>query len=112
MNFKLTGLHLEVTQPLRDYVESKLDRVTRHVDNVIDVAVTLSVDKLIQKAEVNVHLSGKDIHVEATDSDMYAAIDALVDKLDRQVLRHKEKLDQRRAPIPQPQEPQVEEGTL
>jgi putative sigma-54 modulation protein len=109
MNFKLTGLHLEVTQPLRDYVESKLDRVTRHVDNVIDVAVTLSVDKLIQKAELNVHLSGKDIHVEATDSDMYAAIDALVDKLDRQVLRHKEKQDQRRAPIPQPQ---VEEGTL
>ena len=74
MNFKLTGLHLEVTQPLRDYVESKLDRVTRHVDNVIDVAVTLSVDKL-----------------------------------DRQVLRHKEKLDQRRAPIPQPQ---IEEDTL
>ncbi|BAK78091.1 sigma 54 modulation protein/S30EA ribosomal protein [Pseudogulbenkiania sp. NH8B] len=103
MNLKVTGLHLDVTQPLRDYIESKLERITRHVDHVIDVAVTLSVDKLVQKAEVNVHLSGKDIHVEATESDMYAAIDLLMDKLDRQVLKHKEKLSEHRAiPTPAP----------
>jgi putative sigma-54 modulation protein len=103
MNLKVTGLHLDVTQPLRDYIESKLERITRHVDNVIDVAVTLSVDKLVQKAEVNVHLSGKDIHVEATEADMYAAIDLLMDKLDRQVLKYKEKLSEHRAiPAPAP----------
>ncbi|TIC84596.1 ribosome hibernation-promoting factor, HPF/YfiA family [Crenobacter intestini] len=102
MNLKITGLHLEVTPALRDYVEEKLDRVVRHVDNVIDTSVTLSVDKLVQKAEVNVHLAGKDIHVEATDSDMYAAIDALIDKLDRQVIKHKEKLSEHRVAAPQP----------
>ncbi|MCL6263878.1 ribosome-associated translation inhibitor RaiA [Craterilacuibacter sp. RT1T] len=101
MNLKITGLHLEVTQPLRDYVEEKLGRVIRHVDNVIDTGVTLSVDKLVQKAEVNVHLAGKDIHAEATADDMYAAIDALIDKLDRQVIKHKEKQSEHRA-IPQP----------
>ncbi|WP_199102535.1 ribosome hibernation-promoting factor, HPF/YfiA family [Aquitalea sp. ASV11] len=103
MNLKVTGLHLEVTPAIREYVETKLERITRHVDHVIDVAVTLSVDKLVQKAEVNVHLSGKDIHVEATDSDMYAAIDALMDKLDRQVLKHKEKQSEHRAASPQVQ---------
>ena len=92
MNLKITGLRLEVTPSLREYVETKLERVTRHVDNVVGISVTLSVDKLVQKAEVNVHLAGKDVHVEATDADMYAAIDALVDKLDRQVLKHKEKV--------------------
>ncbi|AXE28711.1 ribosome-associated translation inhibitor RaiA [Chromobacterium phragmitis] len=97
MNLKVTGLHLEVTQSLREYIENKLERVTRHVDHVIDISVTLSVDKLIQKAEVNVHLSGKDIHVEASEADLYAAIDLLMDKLDRQVLKHKEKLTEHRA---------------
>lgn len=91
MNIKVIGLHLEITPSLRDYIESKLERISRHVDGLIDVSVTLSVDKLIQKAEVNVHLSGKDIHVEATEADMYAAIDLLMDKLDRQVLKVKEK---------------------
>ncbi len=92
MNLKITGIHLDVTPALRDYIEAKLERITRHVDNVTAVAVTLSVDKLEQKAEVNVHLKGKDIHVEASSSDMYAALDALADKLDRQVLKYKEKL--------------------
>ncbi|MBK0414574.1 ribosome-associated translation inhibitor RaiA [Chromobacterium haemolyticum] len=101
MNLKVTGLHLEVTPALREYVETKMERVTRHVDHVIDISVTLSVDKLVQKAEVNVHLSGKDIHVEATESDMYAAIDLLIDKLDRQVLKHKEKQSEHRAPAPE-----------
>ena len=92
MNLNLTGNHLEITPAIRDYVLAKLDRVTRHFDDVIDVNVVMSVDKLRHKVEVNLHARGKDIHVEAIEPDMYAAIDALADKLDRQVLKHKEKL--------------------
>ena len=91
MNLNLTGHHLDITPAIRDYVIGKLDRVTRHFDDVIDVNVVMSVDKLRHKVEVNLHTRGKDIHVEAIEPDMYAAIDALVDKLDRQVLKHKEK---------------------
>jgi putative sigma-54 modulation protein len=91
MNLHLSGHHVEVTAAMRDYVTSKLARVTRHFDHVIDVNVILSVDKLNQKVEANVHLRGKDIFAECTDGDMYAAIDALVDKLDRQILKHKER---------------------
>ena len=91
MNLSLTGHHLEITPAIRDYVMAKLDRVTRHFDDVIDVNVVMSVDKLRHKVEVNLHARGKDIHVEAVEPDMYAAIDALADKLDRQVLKHKEK---------------------
>ncbi|MEK7834820.1 MAG: ribosome-associated translation inhibitor RaiA [Pseudomonadota bacterium] len=91
MNLNLTGHQLEITPAMRDYVTGKLDRITRHFDSVIDVRVILSVEKLKHKIEANVHLSGKDIFVESHDTDMYAAIDALADKLDRQILRHKEK---------------------
>jgi len=91
MNLNVTGHHLDITPAIRDYVVAKLDRVTRHFDHVIDVNVVMSVDKLRHKVEVNLHTRGKDIHVEAIEPDMYAAIDALVDKLDRQVLKHKEK---------------------
>lgn len=91
MNLSISGHHLEVTPALRDYVTQKVDRITRHFDRVIDVKVFLSVDKLIQKAEVNIHVPGKEIFAEATDADLYAAIDALADKVDRQVLKHKEK---------------------
>ncbi|HWS76383.1 MAG TPA: ribosome-associated translation inhibitor RaiA [Quisquiliibacterium sp.] len=91
MNLSITGHHLEVTPALRDYVTQKLERITRHFDRVIDVKVFLSVDKLVQKAEINIHVRGKDIFAEATDDDLYAAIDALVDKLDRQVLKYKDK---------------------
>jgi len=91
MNLHLTGHHIEITAAMRDYVTGKLSRITRHFDHVIDVRVILSVEKLIQKIEASVHLSGKDIFVESHDADMYAAIDNLVDKLDRQILRHKEK---------------------
>jgi putative sigma-54 modulation protein len=92
MNLNLTGNHLDITPALRDYVVAKLDRITRHFDHVIDVNVVLAVDKLRHKAEVNLHTRGKDIHVEAIEADMYAAIDMLIDKLDRQVVKHKEKL--------------------
>jgi putative sigma-54 modulation protein len=91
MNLNLTGNHLEITPAIRDYVVGKLDRVTRHFDNVIDVNVVMSVDKLRHKVEANVHVRGRDIHAESIEADMYAAIDGLADKLDRLVLKHKEK---------------------
>ncbi|HEX9180175.1 MAG TPA: ribosome-associated translation inhibitor RaiA [Burkholderiales bacterium] len=91
MNLTVTGHHVELTPAIRDYVTQKLGRITRHFDEVIDISVTLSVEKLRQKAEANVHVRGRDIFVESNDADMYAAIDSLVDKLDRQILRHKEK---------------------
>ena len=96
MNLSLSGHHLLITPAIRDYVTVKLDRVTRHFDHVIDVSVVMTVDKLRQKVEANVHVRGKDIHAEAVDADMYAAIDALADKLDRQVVKHKELLKDHR----------------
>jgi putative sigma-54 modulation protein len=91
MNLNLTGNHLPITPAIRDYVVVKLERVTRHFDHVIDVNVVMSVEKLRHKVEANLHTRGKDIHVEAVEPDMYAAIDALADKLDRQGVKHKEK---------------------
>jgi putative sigma-54 modulation protein len=91
MNVQVSGHHVEVTQAIRDYVMSKLERIQRHFDQVIDINVILSVQKLRQKAEISVHMSGKDIHVESDDEDMYAAIDLMMDKLDRQIIKHKQK---------------------
>jgi putative sigma-54 modulation protein len=92
MNLNINGHHLEVTPAIRNYVIDKLDRITRHFDHVIDASVTLSVVKLVQKADITLHIPGKDIHAEASHENLYAAIDALADKIDRQVLRHKDKL--------------------
>ena len=91
MNLHLTGHHLEVTPALREYIQTKLARVSNHFDHMIDVKVTLTVEKLAQKVEATIHVPGADLHAEARDSDMYSAIDLLADKLDRQVLKHKEK---------------------
>lgn len=91
MNLKITGLNFDVTEAIKNYVDDKLARINRHAANVISVAITLSVEKVNQKAEADVHLAGKDLHVEAVEQDMYAAIDVLMDKLDRAVLKHKEK---------------------
>lgn len=91
MNLTLTGNHIEVTPALHDYVTEKLTRVIRHFDHVTSVHVVLSVAKLKQKAEITVHVKGRDIHAECEDADLYAAIDAVTDKLNRQVLKHKEK---------------------
>lgn len=91
MNLNITGHHVEVTPAIRDYVTNKLDRVIRHFDHVTSVGVILTVEKLVQKAEVTVHVRGKDIYVESADQDLYAAIDAMTDKLDRQVLKYKQK---------------------
>jgi putative sigma-54 modulation protein len=91
MQIILTGHHVEITNPLRDYVSSKMERLERHFDNVTDMHVVLSVEKLRHKAEANVRITGSNLFAYATEEDMYAAIDALVDKLDRQVKKHKEK---------------------
>ncbi len=91
MNLNVSGHHLEVTPAIRSYVSTKLERVKRHFDHVIDAHVILSVAKLRQKAEVTLHVRGKDIHCACEDEDLYAAIDLLVDKLDRQVLKYKDK---------------------
>ncbi len=92
MNLIIHGHHLEVTSALRGYVEEKLVRVRRHFDHVIDADVLLSVDKLQQKAEVTLRLSGTALHAESTEPDLYAAIDLMIDRLDRQVLRHKDRV--------------------
>ncbi|HQR04520.1 MAG: ribosome-associated translation inhibitor RaiA [Proteobacteria bacterium] len=92
MNLKITGHHVEVTPSINDYVTGKLDRVIRHFDHVTSVQVILSVEKLRQKSEITLHVKGRDIHADATEDDLYAAIDAVIDKLDRQVVKHKEKI--------------------
>ncbi len=91
MQLNVSGHHVEVTDPLRDYVESKFERLQRHFDQITNTEVTLIVEKLVQKAEATVHISGADIFAAAESEDMYAAIDALADKLDRQLIKHKEK---------------------
>jgi putative sigma-54 modulation protein len=100
MNLNLSGHHLEITPAIRAYVTTKLVRLTRHFDHVIDVNVVLSVDKLRQQVTANLHVRGKEIHAECVEPDMYAAIDALADKLDRQVLKHKEKRNGHRHDAP------------
>lgn len=92
MQITISGHHLEVTDSLKNYVTSKLERLDNHHDRITNTHVILSVDKLEQKAEATIHVSGKDLFADATHQDLYAAIDALVDKLDRQLIKHKEKL--------------------
>jgi putative sigma-54 modulation protein len=91
MNLNISGHHLDVTPPIRAYVESKLERVLRHFDHVIDVHVILSVQKLRQCAEVTLHTRGKDIFAQSEHDNLYAAIDSLIDKLDRAVMKHKDR---------------------
>jgi putative sigma-54 modulation protein len=97
MNLTISGHHLDVTPSLRTYVTAKLDRVMRHFDQVVDINVLLSVENMREKerrqrAEVTLHVKGRDIFIEQSDADLYAAIDQLVDKLDRQVCRHKDRV--------------------
>lgn len=91
MQLSITGHHIEVTDSMRNYVTEKFTKLNRHFDQVIDVHVILEVEKLAQKAEATVQVNGAKLFAEATEEDMYAAIDALIDKLDRQVLKHKDK---------------------
>lgn len=92
MQLTITGHHIDVTPALKSKVESKLAKLERHFDHLTDVHCVLTVEKLEHKAEATVHLTGGTIHADATEEDMYAAVDALVDKLSRQVRKHKEKL--------------------
>jgi putative sigma-54 modulation protein len=92
MQLTITGHHIEVSPALREYVDTKLGRLERHFDNMTDIHCVLTVEKLLHKAEATVHMSGGTIYADATESDMYAAVDVLVDKLSRQVTKHKEKL--------------------
>jgi putative sigma-54 modulation protein len=91
MQINISGHHVEVTDPLREYILNKFERLQRHFDQITKTEVTLIVEKLVQKAEANVHVSGADIFANAESDDMYAAIDLLADKLDRQLIKHKEK---------------------
>jgi putative sigma-54 modulation protein len=91
MQLNVSGHHVEVTEAMRGYVEKKLERIGRHFDQVIDVHCVLTVEKLRQKAEATLHVSGSSIYADATQENMYAAIDLLADKLDRCVKKHKEK---------------------
>lgn len=92
MQINITGQHIDVTPALRDYVNEKLARVENHFDNIIDVKVILSVVKGTHQAEATINVPGKSLFAEASDMDMYAAIDSLADKLDRQIRRFKDKL--------------------
>ena len=93
MQIIVTGHQVAVTPALKDYVSGKFDRIVRHFDHLHDVNVVLSVEKLLHKAEATLHCAAnKTIHAESSAPDMYAAIDTLVDKLDAQVKKHKEKL--------------------
>lgn len=96
MQISLTGHHIDITEALRNYVDSKFERLERHFDHVTNVHVILSVEKVRQKAEATMHVNGADIFADSTEEDMYAAIDGLVDKLDRQVKKHKEKITNHR----------------
>ena len=92
MQINLTGHHVDITDSLRSYVNEKFERLERHFDHINNVHVILSVEKLRQIAEANIHLNGGEIFANAEATDMYASIDSLVDKLDRQVIKHKEKM--------------------
>ena len=92
MQVNVSGHHIDVTDSLRGYVESKFERLERHFDIVSDVHCILTVEKLRHKAEAKVNVTGGTIFAEHTQEDMYAAIDGLVDKLDRRVRKHKEKM--------------------
>ncbi|MCB1559870.1 MAG: ribosome-associated translation inhibitor RaiA [Xanthomonadales bacterium] len=92
MRIEITGHQIEVTPALREYVNTKFERLERHFDNLLDIHAILTVEKLEHKAEATIQLSGRTLFAEVQAENMYAAIDLLADKLDRQVIKHKEKL--------------------
>jgi len=96
MQINISGHHVEVTTSLKDYVHSKVEKLERHFDHITNVQVTLTVEKQSQKAEATVHVAGGELHANADNEDMYAAIDNLTDKLDRQLIKHKEKMGDHR----------------
>ena len=91
MNLNITGHHVDLTPPLREFVENKLQRIERHFENMIDANVVLTVEKVRHRAEATLHARGANLHAEAEADNMYAAVDKLIDRLDRQTCKHKEK---------------------
>ncbi len=91
MQIKITGHHVEVTEALNDFIEEKFKKLERHFEYITSSHVILTVEKLSQKAEAILKIRGGEVFAEASSEDMYASIDSLVDKLDRQLLKHKEK---------------------
>lgn len=92
MQINITGHHIDVTEALRTYVSEKMTKLERHFDHVTNVHVILTIEKQVQKAEATVHVSGQDLFAQSETADMYASIDGLIDKLDRQIIKHKEKM--------------------
>ncbi|MEH6576364.1 MAG: ribosome-associated translation inhibitor RaiA [Amphritea sp.] len=92
MQINISGHHVELTDSMSDYVHTKFEKLERHFDNITNAQVTLSVEKTRQKAEADVHIAGGQLFATHEHDDMYAAIDGLIDKLDRQVIKHKEKM--------------------
>ncbi len=92
MQIRISGHHVEVTEALRTYAEDKFKKLERHSDQVQSIEIILSVDNLSQQAEAKIHLKNTDLFAKAQHEDMYAAIDSLLDKLNRQLISHKEKV--------------------
>ena len=97
MQISLSGHHIEITDSIRNYVHEKIARLDRHFDQALDIHLVLTVEKLRHKAEATLHVSGGNLHADDVQEDMYAAIDGLVDKLDRQGKKHKEKIKSHRS---------------
>lgn len=94
MQINLTGHHVDITPALKQFVDSKFARLERHFDHINNVHVILTVEKIRQTAEATLHVNGGEIFAAAESEDMYTSIDKLIDKLDRQVIKHKEKMKQ------------------
>ena len=95
MQLSISGRHIDVTDALKDYVTGKLTKLERHYGHITNIHVVLSVDKVDQRAEATAHVSGAELFADAVSEDLYAAVDMLADKLDRQVIKHKERLIER-----------------
>ncbi|MEM1435056.1 MAG: ribosome-associated translation inhibitor RaiA [Pseudomonadota bacterium] len=106
MQLSITGHHLDITDSLRNYVTDKIEKLERHYDHITNVHVVLSVEKMRQRAEATMHLSGAEVFADADCEDLYAAIDKLSDKLDRQIIKHKEKVTDHRHKKPTFTEPE------
>lgn len=107
MQVNVSGHHVEVTDSLRNYVTTKLERLERHFDHITNMTVILSVEKQRQKAESTIHVSGGEIFADAEHEDLYAAIDMMTDKLDRQLIKLKEKRQSRKR---SPHQPSLDQG--
>tara|TARA_A100000164_G_C21857843_1_gene748518 strand:- start:256 stop:594 length:339 start_codon:yes stop_codon:yes gene_type:complete len=97
MNLNISGHHLELSYPVKDYIKKKLERLKKHFDDIIEISIILKIDPATKKdknkiAEINIHLCGKNLHFESEANNMYAAIDQLFNKLRQQILRHKRKI--------------------